>query len=691
MKRLAWFEILLVIVFMTIQFYAAFSDANNFPSTWFIRDDAYYYFKVAQNISQGLGSTFDGINQTNGYHPLWMLVTIPVFALARFDLILPLRVLLIVLSGFSLGTAILLYRLISGAVSPPAGMLAAMYWLFSLYIKFVYYKTGLESGIALFFIVLFLYMIYKMEIGWRKMRPTLRQIAWLGLVATLATFSRLDLVFFAAVAGIWIVFRATPIRYLLPLDILAVIASVLTAFIARLGILGYYAVSTSAVIMILAGLVIKIPVFYFYNLYQRPANMKLSKTLQNIILATAISSGILIVLLLAGTALRILPTFSRAILLLDALFTLGFLLLIRAAAYVFRNPGASLEIIPPLDQLKEHWKDWLTEGSIYYGILGGLLSIYMLWNKLAFGVFSPVSGDIKRWWGTFAINVYGGPAKNLLSFLALNPQTDFSAWEPFATSLRDWSEKFLYQNQDLAYTPLRQQNFLIIVAVTLIIFCIFLLLRRKQSVRAVIQTGLIPLLAGSWLQILSYNITGYASLKEWYWLTEQIFSIIITIVLVNIFFDLVLNRWAITRFLMWALVAVYGFTLAFNYWEDTRLQMTYSPPPPGTPYVQVVPFLESHTQSGDVIGMTGGGNVGYFIRNRTIVNMDGLINSNEYFQALKNGTGSDYLYDKGMRYVFANPDILSANPYRGQYTNRLQPIIDWGGKDLMRLLPKPTQ
>ena len=80
--------------------YAAFSDAYNFANTWFSRDDAFYYFKVAQNITEGLGSTFDGINLTNGYHPLWMVICIPIFALARFDLILPLRVLLMVMAGF---------------------------------------------------------------------------------------------------------------------------------------------------------------------------------------------------------------------------------------------------------------------------------------------------------------------------------------------------------------------------------------------------------------------------------------------------------------------------------------------------------------------------------------------------------------------------------------------------------------
>jgi hypothetical protein len=44
-------------------------------------DDAFYYFGIARNVAAGHGSTFDGLNLTNGYHPLWMLLATPVYAL----------------------------------------------------------------------------------------------------------------------------------------------------------------------------------------------------------------------------------------------------------------------------------------------------------------------------------------------------------------------------------------------------------------------------------------------------------------------------------------------------------------------------------------------------------------------------------------------------------------------------------
>ncbi len=42
-------------------------------------DDAFYYFGIARHWAAGAGSTFDGINPTNGYHPLWLWLCVPAF------------------------------------------------------------------------------------------------------------------------------------------------------------------------------------------------------------------------------------------------------------------------------------------------------------------------------------------------------------------------------------------------------------------------------------------------------------------------------------------------------------------------------------------------------------------------------------------------------------------------------------
>lgn len=44
-------------------------------------DDAWYYWGIADNVAAGHGSTFDGVNETNGYHPLWLALSVPAYAL----------------------------------------------------------------------------------------------------------------------------------------------------------------------------------------------------------------------------------------------------------------------------------------------------------------------------------------------------------------------------------------------------------------------------------------------------------------------------------------------------------------------------------------------------------------------------------------------------------------------------------
>jgi len=48
-----------------------------------LHDDAFYYLAIAQNLASGAGSTFGGINQTNGYQWLWqMLLSLTTWALS---------------------------------------------------------------------------------------------------------------------------------------------------------------------------------------------------------------------------------------------------------------------------------------------------------------------------------------------------------------------------------------------------------------------------------------------------------------------------------------------------------------------------------------------------------------------------------------------------------------------------------
>src|SRR2546427_12813482 len=73
-------------------------------------DDAFYYYKIAQNIAGGHGPTFDGEHMTNGYHPLWMGFAVATFYLLPGHAIAPILILMSISSFSLVATLILLWR-----------------------------------------------------------------------------------------------------------------------------------------------------------------------------------------------------------------------------------------------------------------------------------------------------------------------------------------------------------------------------------------------------------------------------------------------------------------------------------------------------------------------------------------------------------------------------------------------------
>jgi hypothetical protein len=680
MKRFDWFEIVLVVAVMSISLYAALSDAQNLSMKWFTRDDAYYYFKVAQNISEGHGSTFDGINPTNGYHPLWLWMCVPIFALARFDLILPLRVLLLVLSGLSAATAILLYRLIGRVLAPAIGAIAAVYWVFSTDVLTRVYQQGLETGIAAFFIVLFIYKLYQFEKTWRSQPVSRRQLATLGLLAVLVMFSRLDLVFLAGMAGIWIVFRRDTLRYLLPLDILFIVVSILLTLIYRVTFKEYLKYSDVAVTMIALSLLIKIPAAYFLGLYQRSVISNFSVLWKRLALF-ALSTSVLVGAAMIGiTPLAHFEGFPRTVIAYDLIVTVLLFGLARVGIAGLRTTRTDLEAeTSPVMQFSTNLKTWLTEAGVYFSVVLGALGIYMLWNKIAFGVSSPVSGQIKRWWGSLDGNVYGGSAASPFTFFGIDYHGEGNAWHPASTFIANLA-KDLRGMSDV-------NTYLILLCLFALVFYFLLLINRNKAKNAIAGLGIIPLLGAAWLQVISYHITGYSAFKEWYWISQLVIVVLVLSLIAGMILQTV-RRFPIVQTALWAVALGIGLMMGYSFWNYIRISMPYSVTPADVPYNDIAAFLEEHTEPGSMIGMTGGGNAGYFIADRTVINMDGLINSEEYFQLLKARQAGAYLAQIGMDYILANTYLIDQLPYNGQYS----PYTEWmdvryGGKDLVRYHP----
>ena len=668
---------------MAIYLYAALAESHSFVTKWFIRDDAFYYFKVAQNITEGRGSTLDGINPTNGYHPLWMLICIPIFSLARFDLILPLRVLVLVSGAISAATGVLLFRLVGRTLSAPAAIFAASYWVFDRAIHTDVTQFGLETGLTALTMTAFLLAMANINRNFARTAKSpdfdrsralpgcfaktsdsplpSRQILTLSLLAVAMTFSRLDTVFLAALAGAWIILRGTPIRTRLMLDVAVIVSAAFVSVALRIGLPQYFAHAQSAVVFAAVGLAVQIPVYYFGGMYTPNGETRWKQVTRftlTTLLGTGITSGLMIGLLNGGQ----LSGLPRSALLLYAGFVFAGAGIVRLAS---RSHSAEVQL---------NWRQWFGEGIRFYGILGGALAVYMLFNKVLFGTFMPVSGQIKAWWGSLQGSAYGASISTFSGFLGLERAEGLNAWGPimyWIYNMRRWLGDSVWQELGL-----------ILAAVLLV-----LATQPRRARRASVSLGLPLLLAGSLAQLFYYNGQGYAGAKDWYWVSQMLMVTLLGALL----FDLLLRplrKSRAGRVIAWTLTAALciGF-YAIPFASIIVQRMPWGAERADEPYMDILPFLESNTEEGALIGMTGGGNVGYFIKGRTIVNMDGLINSTAYYQSLRAGRADEYLAGIGLDYIFSNPDILQNPPYNGQFDEWSEEVAEFGKKDLLRYQP----
>ena len=152
----------------------------------FFADDSYFYLEVASNLARGLGSTFNGIMPTNGYHPLWMLMCTAIF---WFFPAKPVAVhtVGVVLSVLNVGTVALLSRaLIAGG--------ARCWWIaWLLYVPFCFTsQLGTEGALSGLCLAALLLAVLKFVRGLNAAAAVA-----VSTSAGLAVLSRLDNVFVA--------------------------------------------------------------------------------------------------------------------------------------------------------------------------------------------------------------------------------------------------------------------------------------------------------------------------------------------------------------------------------------------------------------------------------------------------------------------------------------------------------------
>jgi hypothetical protein len=160
----------------------------------FMPDDALFYLQIARNIAAGNGSTFNGVMETNGYHPLWMVCCAAVYGVFGHWPSLAIRVVVLIQQALSVGAVFFLFRTLRPLAGKWALLGAAGFGLYLFTGMF-----GSEAHINAFFCALSLWLVTERPVGARSRSG----LFWIGLVCGLCVLARLDNLFYVAGLGLY--------------------------------------------------------------------------------------------------------------------------------------------------------------------------------------------------------------------------------------------------------------------------------------------------------------------------------------------------------------------------------------------------------------------------------------------------------------------------------------------------------
>jgi len=520
-------QVIIAVTALSGAIYAACAPANNLLN-WYNLDDAFFYYKVAQNVLAGHGFTFDGINFTNGFHPLWMVVCLGVFWFSKFGLILPLR-LLVLLSGlFNAGSALLLYHLLRRYLHSYAAIAAAFFYALFPSIYSTTTVHGMESVISAFFILLLL-SVAADTLAKAGDRIAFGRMLLLGLVAALSVLARLDNVFLVVCVGFFVLLRIKRIPAALFYDWVALIVAMLLSFVLRLGFANVDQAIYPLYPMMLLAVTLGPVVYYFAGMYRGFAQRNLFSRFLRLGIAAVVSTGLVYGAASLLYRLGLINLLSKSVVLLFGLIAFVFTLCLRLLQPVSTQPPSS-----PFRAFgawfQRVWKIVLVEGISFSIPILILVGGYCLVNRYYLGAFTPVSGQIKAWWGSLPNTVYSHDA-SLLDTLGLTSGANFGPWSLITSQIEDLSS-FLLR---LAHSQLTSNNFLFgLLCIAFLILVVVLLQTKNRRLGLLFfKTAGPALLLGCLLQVAYYHTIGYAHTRSWYWVSEMITIVL----LLAVFFD----------------------------------------------------------------------------------------------------------------------------------------------------------
>lgn len=154
-------------------------------------DDSYYYFVIARNTVRANSVSMDGVNVTNGFHPLWLFVLMPLFGRAAAlsdSLVTQTLILSSILDMVTIWIVGQLAAILTRRES--LGVLGAGLYAFNP-IVILQVTNGLETALAMLTISVFLLLLW----AWLSKPPGWTLTVFLGISGALMFLARSDSIF----------------------------------------------------------------------------------------------------------------------------------------------------------------------------------------------------------------------------------------------------------------------------------------------------------------------------------------------------------------------------------------------------------------------------------------------------------------------------------------------------------------
>ncbi|KPL76489.1 hypothetical protein ADN00_10970 [Ornatilinea apprima] len=683
-KRFPIFEIVLLVLVFSLHFPILFSSPDAVLH-YISEDESFYAFQIARNLVEGHGLTFDRVNPTNSIAPLWLVVLSPFFLLARFDLFLPLRMLVILSALLNAGAAILLYRLMRRMLSDSISMLAAAAWALLPNILKVTVQSGMESSLNAFLLAGFLLLAVKAaEKSCDQL--TTREVLRLGGAAAALLLTRYDNLILVLVFGVWLVFRGSRMRYMVLVDAMLIFISVFGSFLLRFDLNTFYQFTRPAQWVLSLSLLIKPVVMYFSGMYFPPRTWPRWKTLGLTYGGMSFASLLIAGLLELAERLGWLPGFPRTVLVLDWLISLTLLGGLRFTLRLMaRLRGFKPDGVEPTLRLQHQWKTWLRVWLAFLAPGAAALGAVLVWNWVNFQRVLPLNLLVKRWW-TGHVTVYGRPPEIFVEAIGLSA-TPGEPWSFILTPMLDRLSRMV--TTVLRVDDLELYQLMVVLFAVGFLAMAYQLARvgRNRGFLTIIDRGLafLPLMTACFMTIGYYKLVGYVEMRPWYWIPEMMLTLLAMAFLTHRLIELAVEK-AVPK----ALVEILGSVVAVSLLVagiSEQMELFSRKSFPDNPLL-ALESLEAETQQGDLIACVEAGKLAYLSTDRLIINLDGTVSSYKYFDLMKAQRSNEFFEHIGLDYVYGDRVAITlSEPYQYMFEDHLEKQEDIAGQTLFRYLP----